>query len=273
MPVHFTVRRTGNHLVRYDKRAYAKLLSDRGLGNPSGGAFSTANWDPLKAIYPFRLCLWQSRTEAEQFAAELTTRTAHDWFVTIDPVESTAYHEAGHNVVAFALGRPIGTASIMPTEGVTGRSDFPSLGSAFGDTVIAEREIIIKLAGYAVQANFELAHGQTVAGQPVPNVVQLANGAVTNDGGFKGDDVQAFAIAQTVFVNPEAGIRGLAQVTHDLVTRPEIAQASEAVAAAFLATPNGTLEATAITNLSQTRGVRPSQPTERWVPPELWLAQ
>lgn len=67
--------------------------------------------------------------------------------------EATAYHEAGHAVVALALGRPVHRVSILP--------DRELLGScAFGKAVFRpsedwlEREALIALSGLAAEARF-----------------------------------------------------------------------------------------------------------------------
>ena len=67
------------------------------------------------------------------------------------PDEATAYHEAGHAVVALALGRPVHQVSIRP--------DRERLGvCAFGKAVFRpsedwlEREILIALGGVAAEA-------------------------------------------------------------------------------------------------------------------------
>src|ERR1700687_5011540 len=65
--------------------------------------------------------------------------------------EATAYHEAGHAVVALALGRPVERVSVLP--------DRENLGLCeFGKSVFRpsedwlEREILIALGGIAAEA-------------------------------------------------------------------------------------------------------------------------
>jgi ATP-dependent Zn protease len=69
------------------------------------------------------------------------------------PAEATAYHEAGHAVVALALGRPVQRVTIL--------ADREHLGTcAFGKAVFRpsedwlEREALIALAGLAAEARF-----------------------------------------------------------------------------------------------------------------------
>src|SRR5262245_55475862 len=65
--------------------------------------------------------------------------------------EATAYHEAGHAVVALALGRPVHSVSILPHRERLGLC-------AFGKGVFRpsedwlEREILIALGGLAAEA-------------------------------------------------------------------------------------------------------------------------
>jgi ATP-dependent Zn protease len=65
--------------------------------------------------------------------------------------EATAYHEAGHAVIALALGRPVQHVSILPDRELLGQC-------AFGKAVFRpsqdwlEREILIALAGLAAEA-------------------------------------------------------------------------------------------------------------------------
>ncbi len=69
------------------------------------------------------------------------------------PSEATAYHEAGHAVVALALGRPVHAVSILPDHRHAGIC-------AFGKAVFrptedwVEREVLISLAGLAAEAQF-----------------------------------------------------------------------------------------------------------------------
>jgi ATP-dependent Zn protease len=67
--------------------------------------------------------------------------------------EATAYHEAGHAVIALALGRPVHRVTIL--------ADRDRLGTcAFGKAVFRpsedwlEREALIALAGLAAEARF-----------------------------------------------------------------------------------------------------------------------
>jgi ATP-dependent Zn protease len=65
--------------------------------------------------------------------------------------EITAYHEAGHAVLALALGRPVQRVSIMPNDDHLGRCEFgKSVFRPSEDWL--EREILISLGGIAAEA-------------------------------------------------------------------------------------------------------------------------
>jgi hypothetical protein len=71
----------------------------------------------------------------------------------MEPVsdEITAYHEAGHAVMALALGRPVHRVSIQPNEDRLGQCEFgKSVFRPSEDWL--EREILISLGGIAAEA-------------------------------------------------------------------------------------------------------------------------
>src|SRR5262245_53569141 len=67
--------------------------------------------------------------------------------------EVTAYHEAGHAVVALALGRPVDRVSILPDRVNLGLCEFRK-GVFRPSEDWVEREILIALAGPAAEAQF-----------------------------------------------------------------------------------------------------------------------
>ena len=76
--------------------------------------------------------------------------------VPVDPkassnLKATAYHEAGHAVVALALGRAVQRVSILPGRGWLGRCEFQK-GRVRPTEDWLEREILISLAGAAAEA-------------------------------------------------------------------------------------------------------------------------
>ena len=65
--------------------------------------------------------------------------------------EATAYHEAGHAVVALALGRPVQRVTIVPRQQQLGRCEFQK--TVFGRAEDwLEDEILIGLGGVAAEA-------------------------------------------------------------------------------------------------------------------------
>ena len=65
--------------------------------------------------------------------------------------QATAYHEAGHAVVALALGRPIQRVSILPDREHLGVCEFRK-GTFRPSEDSLEREILIALGGIAAEA-------------------------------------------------------------------------------------------------------------------------
>jgi Peptidase family M41 len=65
--------------------------------------------------------------------------------------EATAYHEAGHAVVALALGRPVQRVSILADRVHLGRCEFGK-GVVRPSEDWLEREILIALGGIAAEA-------------------------------------------------------------------------------------------------------------------------
>lgn len=68
------------------------------------------------------------------------------------PIEiATAYHEAGHAVMALVLGRPVQRVSVKPNHLRLGQCELKK-GTARPSRDIVEREILILLAGLAAEA-------------------------------------------------------------------------------------------------------------------------
>lgn len=65
--------------------------------------------------------------------------------------DATAYHEAGHAVVALALGRPVHKVSILPNRDRLGWCEFRK-GVFRPSEDWLEREVLIALAGMAAEA-------------------------------------------------------------------------------------------------------------------------
>ena len=67
--------------------------------------------------------------------------------------QATAYHEAGHAVLAFVLGRPVQCVSILPDRDHDGICEFGK-GVYRPTEDWLEREILIALGGIAAEARF-----------------------------------------------------------------------------------------------------------------------
>jgi ATP-dependent Zn protease len=87
--------------------------------------------------------------------------------------EATAYHEAGHAVVALAVGRPVHRVSVLPNRDRLGICEF-------GKGVIRptkdwlEQEILISLGGIAAEARRTGAYAWEEAGRDLRYVRRLA---------------------------------------------------------------------------------------------------
>jgi ATP-dependent Zn protease len=70
----------------------------------------------------------------------------------------TAYHEAGHAVVALALGRPVHRVSVLPNRDRLGQCEFGK-GVFRPSEDWVEREVMISLAGLAAEARHTGTYG------------------------------------------------------------------------------------------------------------------
>jgi ATP-dependent Zn protease len=87
--------------------------------------------------------------------------------------QPTAYHEAGHAVVALALGRPVQQVSILPDRDFLGACKFGK--PAFRPTEDwLEREILIALGGIAAEARFSGKYAWDGAARDLHYVQKLA---------------------------------------------------------------------------------------------------
>jgi len=71
---------------------------------------------------------------------------------------ATAYHEAGHAVIALALDRPVHRVSVLPNRERLGQCEFRKGVTRPSDDWI-EREILIALAGLAAEARHTGTYG------------------------------------------------------------------------------------------------------------------
>lgn len=85
----------------------------------------------------------------------------------------TAYHEAGHAVVALALGRTIHKVSVLPNRERLGECRFGK-GDARTTDDWVEREILIALGGMAAEARHTGTYAHDEAAQDLRFVRRLA---------------------------------------------------------------------------------------------------
>jgi ATP-dependent Zn protease len=85
-----------------------------------------------------------------------------------DPIPAydpaTAYHEAGHAVVALAYDRPVHRVSVLPNQFYAGLCEFQK-GKARGSVDVVEREILISLAGMVAEARHTGKYDRAAAGR------------------------------------------------------------------------------------------------------------
>ncbi len=86
--------------------------------------------------------------------------------------EVTAYHEAGHAVIALALGRTIHKVSVLPNRERMGEVRFSKGAKPTDDW--AEREILIALGGMAAEAQHTGTYAMDEATQDLRFVRRLA---------------------------------------------------------------------------------------------------
>lgn len=86
---------------------------------------------------------------------------------------ATAYHEAGHAVVALALGRPVQRVSIEPNALRLGHCEFKKASFRPTDDVV-ETEMLILLGGLAAEARHTGEYGWDEASQDLREVRILA---------------------------------------------------------------------------------------------------
>jgi ATP-dependent Zn protease len=89
---------------------------------------------------------------------------------TFDP--ATAYHEAGHAVIALALDRPIHRVSVLPNQQLLGKCEFRKGVQRPSDDWI-EREILIALAGMAAEARHTGGYDRGAAGKDLASARKL----------------------------------------------------------------------------------------------------
>jgi hypothetical protein len=87
-----------------------------------------------------------------------------------DPV--TAYHEAGHAVIALALDRPVHRVSVLPNRDRLGQCEFGKSRFRPSEDWL-EREVLIALAGMAAEARHTGTYSREEANQDLRYVRRL----------------------------------------------------------------------------------------------------
>ena len=90
--------------------------------------------------------------------------------VEYDP--ATAYHEAGHAVVALALGRPVHRVSVLPNRDRLGQCEFGKAVFRPSEDWV-EREVMISLGGLAAEARHTGTYGWAEAERDLRHVRRL----------------------------------------------------------------------------------------------------
>jgi plasmid stabilization system protein ParE len=85
---------------------------------------------------------------------------------------ATAYHEAGHAVIALALDRPVHRVSVLPNRERLGQCEFRKGVTRPSDDWI-EREVLIALAGLAAEARHTGTYGFEEANRDLRYVRRL----------------------------------------------------------------------------------------------------
>ena len=86
---------------------------------------------------------------------------------------ATAYHEAGHAVVALAHDRPIHRVSVLPNQLHLGICEFRK-GVQRGSVDFVEQEILISLAGMAAEARHTGRYDRAAAGRDLRHARTMA---------------------------------------------------------------------------------------------------
>ncbi|HEX4611022.1 MAG TPA: hypothetical protein VH092_22720 [Urbifossiella sp.] len=85
---------------------------------------------------------------------------------------ATAFHEAGHAVVALALGRPVHRVSVLPNRDRLGQCEFGK-GVFRPSEDWVEREVMISLGGLAAEARHTGTYGWAEAERDLRYVRRL----------------------------------------------------------------------------------------------------
>jgi ATP-dependent Zn protease len=132
---------------------------------------------------------------------------------------ATAYHEAGHAVMALALDRPVQRVSVRPDRELLGVCHFgKSVYRPSEDWV--EREILIALAGIAAEARFTGNYDWHAAGKDEKYVRRLA---VERAGERRAERLQRRLLARAEhIIGQEGHWRAVEEIAAELMKHGEI---------------------------------------------------
>jgi ATP-dependent Zn protease len=135
------------------------------------------------------------------------------------PDPATAYHEAGHAVVALALGRPVHGVSVLPNRDRLGLCEFRK-GVFRPSEDWVEREILIALGGVAAEAIHTGAYGWDEAERDLRYVRDLAE---QRAGRRQADRLERRMLAKAEHLLAKPGNwRAVELIADELITRGEI---------------------------------------------------
>ena len=133
--------------------------------------------------------------------------------------EATAYHEAGHAVVALALGRPVRQVSVLPDRQHLGHCEFGK-GVFRPSEDWLEREMLIALGGIAAEARHTGEYAWDGAARDRRYVYQLA---VQRAGERRAERLQRRLLAKAEHLLAlEAHWRAVELIVAELLRRGEI---------------------------------------------------
>jgi ATP-dependent Zn protease len=115
--------------------------------------------------------------------------------------DTTAYHEAGHAVIALALGRPVRRVSILPDRERLGVCEFGKATFRPSEDWL-EREILIALGGIAAEARFTGDYAWDAAARDQQYVHRLA---VQRAGERRADRLQRRLLAKAEHLLADEG--------------------------------------------------------------------
>jgi hypothetical protein len=137
------------------------------------------------------------------------------------PDEITAYHEAGHAVMALALGRPVTLVSIRPGHAHLGICEFGKPVFRPSEDWL-EREMLIALAGMAAESRFTGVHDKGAGARDL----RYAEGLAVERAGGNAKRAQRllrrlFAKAEYLLLQEEHW-RAVERIAVELLRRTEI---------------------------------------------------